>query len=184
MYDFCPNCGRPNGGSRFCTYCGADFEQTPIMKTVNGVLISCNKNVGDEKIPKGVTAIGDEAFKGCGNLWRLVISDEVKSIGIGAFSDCGSLEIINIPDGVTSISARTFERCGLFRITIPNSVTSIGDRAFANCRFLMAITIPDSVTSIGEGAFCGCIVLKAVSVPRNCQIAEDAFPKDCQIDRR
>ena len=77
----------------------------------NGVLEKYLEDAKKVTIPKGVTSIGDNAFRWCKNLTS-----------------------INIPEGVTSIGKSAFENCSdLISITIPDSVTSIGDRAFAGC---------------------------------------------------
>lgn len=163
MNDYCPNCGRPSGGWQYCPSCGADLANTPVLKIVDGVLIKCNENAGDVmSVPKYVVAIGKDAFKGCGNLYEIILPEGVTSIGEGAFSGCRNMEKINIPNGVTMIKARTFEGCwGLWKIILP-----------------------DSVTSIDENAFLGCRCLKVLSVPQNCVIPEGALPDACKIERR
>lgn len=163
MNDYCPNCGRPNGGWQYCPSCGSDLANTPTLKIVDGVLISCNRNAGYELIlPSYTVAIGKEAFKDCGNLYEVILPAGVTSIGEGAFSGCLKLEEINIPNGVMTIKARTFEDCwGLWKIILP-----------------------DSVTSIEENAFLGCKYLRVLSVPQNCEIPAGAIPEGCKIERR
>ena len=95
----------------------------------------------------GVTSIDNDAFKGCGNLSTVTLSDSVSSIGSCAFEGCSSLTSITIPEGVTSISDGAFAYCSsLTSITIPEGVTSIGDYAFYQCRGLTNITVPKSLT--------------------------------------
>ena len=105
-------------------------------------------------IPKGVTAVSDEAFSYCGRLSDVTFPDTLTDIGESAFYGNSSLTDLNIPDGVTSIGGSAFSRCvSLSEVIIPASVTYIGDGAFAWCSELSSVTIPASVTSIGNGAF-------------------------------
>ena len=57
-------------------------------------------------ISKGVTSIGNEAFKWCERLTNVTIPDSITSIGNSAFYDCSSLTSVTIPDSVTSIGDR------------------------------------------------------------------------------
>ena len=113
-------------------------------------------------IPKSVTIIGSEAFRGCDKSIReekgvkyvdkwavdsaygvtsVVLRKNTVGIGNSAFEDCSGLTSIAIPNGVTSIGDYAFEDCSsLTSITIPNSVMSIGDRAFSWCSWLRSIT--------------------------------------------
>ena len=117
-------------------------------------------------ISKGVTSIGNEAFKWCERLTNVTIPDSITSIGNSAFYDCSSLTSVTIPDSVTSIGEWAFYGCSsLTSVTIPHGVTSIGGAAFWGCSSLTSVTIPDSVTSIGEWAFSDCSSLTSVTIP-------------------
>ena len=128
-------------------------------------------------IPKGVTSIGDRAFRDCSSLTSITIPEGVTSIGDRAFRDCSSLTSITIPQGVTSIGGWTFWGCNsLTSIMIPDSVTSIGDWAFSGCSSLTSITIPKGVTSIGDWAFRGGNRLTSITIPKGVtQIGNYAF---------
>lgn len=103
-----------------------------------------------------VTQVGD--FASYGYITSMTIPKGVTSIGESAFKNCSGLTSISIPEGVTSIGESAFFNCNsLTSINIPNGVTSIGERAFCDCSSLISIEIPNSVTSIGYGAFKLCI---------------------------
>ena len=127
-------------------------------------------------ISKGVTSIGNEAFKWCERLTSVTIPDSVTSIGEWAFYGCSSLTSVMIPHGVTSIGGAAFWGCSsLTSVTIGNSVTSIGEWAFSDCSSLTSVTIPDSVTSIGYCAFSGCSSLTSVTIGNGVTSINDSF---------
>ena len=126
---------------------------------------------------KGVTSIGDSAFRDCSSLTSIKIPAGVTSIGDFAFEYCYGLTSIEIPAGVTSIGESAFEHCsGLTSIEISAGVTSIGNRAFYNCSGLTSIEIPAGVTSIGVSAFEECESLTSIEIPAGVtSIGHDAF---------
>jgi len=129
------------------------------------------------KIPQDVTEVSRDAFRGCPELVKVVISDSVTSIECDAFAECRSLKSIEIPNSVTSIGGNAFFGCSsLENIDIPESVTSIRGNAFRGCKSLKSINIPDFVKHIGDEAFAGCISLKNISIPDSVEhIGAQAF---------
>ena len=95
-------------------------------------------------ISKGVTSIGNEAFKWCERLTNVTIPDSITSIGNSAFYDCSSLTSVTIPDSVTSIGYSAFSGCSsLTSVTIGNGITSIND-SFSGCVSLKSFTVSES----------------------------------------
>ena len=128
-----------------------------------------------------VTAIGDDAFRGCSALKKVTIPQSVTSIGDSAFAGCHNLDSVTINDAATSIGNRAFTECPLTTtLSLGKKITTIGDEAFYDCRGLTSVTIPPSVTSIGKEAFYQCIHLKTLSFGENIKtnietIGDDAF---------
>lgn len=128
-----------------------------------------------------VTAIGDDAFRGCSALKKVTIPQSVTSIGDSAFAGCHNLDSVTINDTATSIGNRAFTECPLTTtLSLGKKITTIGDEAFYDCRGLTSVTIPPSVTSIGKKAFLQCIHLKTLSFGENIKtnietIGDDAF---------
>ena len=111
-----------------------------------------------------VTAIGDDAFRGCSALTKVTIPQSVTSIGDSAFAGCHNLNSLTINDAATSIGNRAFTECPLTTtLSLGKKITTIGDHAFYYCHGLTSVTIPPSVTSIGDYAFGECIHLKTLS---------------------
>ena len=53
---------------------------------------------------------------------------------------------------------------------------------FCNCKNLTSVILPEVLESIEEGCFWN-TKLKTVTVPKNTNIADFAFPEDCEIRR-
>ena len=68
-----------------------------------------NSNVKKVVIEKGVTSVGDYAFRSCNNLTSIMISNSVTSIGNCAIEDCMSLTSVTIPGSVSSIGEYAFK---------------------------------------------------------------------------
>ena len=128
-----------------------------------------------------VTAIGDDAFRGCSALKKVTIPQSVTSIGDSAFAGCHNLDSVTINDAATSIGNRAFTECPLTTtLELGENITTIGNSAFYDCRGLKNVTIPQSVTSIGDSAFGECSSLETLSFGENIKtnietIGDDAF---------
>ena len=92
--------------------------------------ITIPRRVSKDNVTYTVTAIGDYAFRSCGELTGVSIPDVVTSIGSYAFSGCKKLGAVSLP----------------------SSVTTIGDCAFYGCCSLTSMTFPEGVQSIGNSA--------------------------------
>ncbi|MBQ9887601.1 MAG: leucine-rich repeat protein [Lachnospiraceae bacterium] len=150
--------------------------------TVDGNEVEINGYTGNSSnlvIPYGVTAIGENAFKGSG-LINVEIPDSVTSIGSWAFMNCKNLSSIEIPDSVTSLGKVVFYGCiNMKSITIPNTITSLGYSFLYNCKSLTNVEIPDSVTNIGPNAFEYCSGLTEITIPDNVTSIESSAFENC-----
>jgi len=107
-------------------------------------------------LPESLTALGDDAFRGCTGLTTVTFdgTPALTTINKRAFKDCSALAAIAIPASVETIGGGAFSDCSeLASVTFPgtSALTAIGSTAFSNCESLAAITLPESVTTIGEG---------------------------------
>lgn len=92
-------------------------------------------------IESGVTGVGNNAFRTCGNLASVTLPDTLERIGNVAFYQCNSLAEVKIPNSVTEIGSNAFGYCALKEVTIPANVAKIGDGAFFKCSALTAINV-------------------------------------------
>ena len=146
------------------------------------------------EFPEGVTAIGPNAFSGCGSLAAITLPDSVASIGNYAFYRCPAVRYCSrssasalaltaagyafVDPEYPLLSFKTYEDetgmrtftvadCDVSAVSVkvPDSVTSIGNDAFSGCSSLAGIVLPDSITSIGSYAFYNCSSLTAMTLP-------------------
>ena len=121
-----------------------------------------------------ISAIGDNAFKGCQNLTSISLPVALNTIGKSAFAACHSLEKIVIPDAVYTIESDAFNPCySLKEVTFGIHVKNIGTSAFRGSEELTRITCTSSEPPIlHEGVFSSKIYQTAlVQVPKGSKAA-------------
>ncbi|MBR5060905.1 MAG: leucine-rich repeat protein [Prevotella sp.] len=130
-----------------------------------------------------VTSIGDRAFYNCFGLTSITIPKSMRAIGEDAFKGCGNISSVHISDLAAWCNIAFFNNSSnpmcwdLYNdkhlylngsevkdLVIPSGVTSIGQWAFANCKSITSVTIPNSVTYIGTAAFNSCPNIAAVYI--------------------
>ncbi len=134
-------------------------------------------NISKVIIEKGVTAIGEQAFSGCGKITEITIPDSVTNIKTGAFFECAGLTSIEIPESVTEIGHSVFYGCvNLKEITLPSGVETINSGVFRDCESLETITFSKNVTKVDFAALCNCSNLKSVTFENpECKIADAEY---------
>ena len=128
-----------------------------------------------------VTAIGDDAFRGCSALKKVTIPQSVTSIGDSAFAGCRNLDSLTINDAATSIGHRAFLGCtSLATISLGENIKTIGYSAFNSCTSinLTNVTIPENVTTIRPGTFDYCTHLEYIMLPAGLTSFQDSL-KGC-----
>lgn len=151
-------------------------------------------------IQTGVTAIGDNAFKGF-TVFKLILSDDVKTIGNGAFQNCGmtnmeynsTLAVESIGDyafygnklgsaiycdSLRTIGAHAFENNNITGFNGNNRAIKIGDYAFSNNK-LSSVTIANS-NLVGNYAFANSTAVKMeVTLPDAITTIPDGLFANC-----
>ena len=113
-----------------------------------------------ESLP--VTAIDEEAFKGCGKLVAVVVPDSVITIGNSAFADCKELRYVQLSSKLTKLGDYAFSGCtAMTGIVIPESVTSLSG-TFSGCTALKNITLYPTMKTIYRDTFADCTALKTI----------------------
>lgn len=130
-------------------------------------------------IPDSVTAIADDAFRGCDRLKDISIPSGLERIGAGAFILCYSLDSVHIPESVTEIGPEAFTTCSLlreFEVAQGNAFYTSQDGVLFNKDKTVLIRypeakadqtycIPESVIIVEASAFSGNQFLSTVTIP-------------------
>ena len=149
-----------------------------------GTYTGLNIEIPSEYEGKPVTAIANNAFKGCKTIKSVVIPDTVKSIGSYAFGNCEALTSVIVPDSVESIARHAFYECdSLQSITLPFVGGSKDDAenghfgyVFGAKNFSMNKTfIPETLntvvitggSTISKNAFYRCEYITSVAIPES-----------------
>lgn len=139
----------------------------------NNAFKGCGK-LNAINLPNTIVTIGSSAFENDSVLTIITLPESVEYIGSDAFSGCTSITTLNIPKGIEQISPKTFYGCkSLISIELNSNIKSIGAAAFKNSG-LQSITIPSSVTLLGESAFAG-TPIESILLPNGIEV----IPKKC-----
>lgn len=122
-----------------------------------------------------VTAIGDNAFKGCTYLTDITLPNTLVSIGVSAFDGCTKLSDIILPTSLKTLGNRAFYNCGITALNVPGNIERIAPYAFAGCDNLQEATIAKGVKAIDPHAFRGSNVNNVIIYANLDSIGERAF---------
>lgn len=156
------------------------IETMRALNVVDDVLVKCKDGSPLIKIPEGVVAVGNSAFKNCEKLETIVIGDDVKSLGNESFRGCKNLTALNLPVNVKHVGESSFRDCiSLKELVVSNPEIEIGERAFENCANLSSITLPDGMAEIYGGVFNSCKALENINLPSKLTILGESSLADC-----
>ncbi|MBO7253208.1 MAG: leucine-rich repeat protein, partial [Oscillospiraceae bacterium] len=131
-------------------------------------------------VEKGITHVGDGAFRGMYTDSIIDLPDSLKSIGNYAFAGCSDTITLSIPDGVVTIGDGAFkDMTSWISYALPYGLTSLGSEVFANCVQMVAPEIPETVTYIGSSAFSGCSNIRYILFKGQVPTFEDPSEADC-----
>lgn len=107
-------------------------------------------------IENGIISIGNNAFEGCSNLKEVYLPKTLNVIGSGAFKSCVNLETCNFAKPIETLPSECFYECSSLLDFSFDGVREIGASCFNACTGLSKIVISPTVNSFGELAFAGC----------------------------
>lgn len=95
-----------------------------------------------------ITVIGEDCFRDCDLVEKIVLPNTVKEIKKGAFKTCEDLEYVYLPEGLERIGKQAFDYCDeLSYVYVPDSVKSIDAFAFDDCPRLY-LSVPGKFNGI------------------------------------
>ena len=134
---------------------------SPAGDTVTSVAASAffdNTTITSIILPDSISAVGENAFKGCPIARASVPAPVVASVKNDKLT-----ELVVTGNGVIPASAM-YTAPALAKLTMKEGVTEIGDSAFSSCPKLSSITMPDSLKIIGASAFARCDKIGRVTI--------------------
>ena len=154
-------------------------------------IIYSDMGVNVIRFANAVTEIGEEAFKGCFNIFNLSLPNSVQRIETWAFLDCKNMEAITLGMGLRSCGKDAFEGCyNLHSLHIP-SMQSWCNITFAtkwanplyfaegliiDGESIKVLNIPDGVEQINSYAFIYNMQINSVKIPKTVtRIGKEAF---------
>lgn len=141
------------------------------------------------EIPRGVTTVGNFAFRACG-IDGITVPAAVISIGTEAFSGCEQLKRVDITDLESWINIRFSGGMAnplyyagnlyvdgeiLTDLIVPDNILSLGGWTFVNVVCLKSVTLHENIAGVDREAFDGCVNIESIST-----VAEfvGTFPKN------
>lgn len=121
---------------------------------------------------KKVIGIGEDAYKGCQVVEKVVIAEGIRYIGAGAFADCAELQKVIFPNTLRKIGKErmgwsekgAFQETKIQEVMLPDELAFLGEKTFFCCFLLNKVEFPESLHEIGGFAFSGCNALKRVNL--------------------
>ena len=138
-----------------------------LFEIEDGVLKAYNGEAPDVVIPEGVTAIGEDAFKGKAWLKSVVLPQSLKTIGPSAFKGCRRMRTPVFPESLCEVGEYAFNRChDIEELVFPASVTKVGSYAFLYCDGLKKVVL-EGPTSFGRATFSHNLALREIALNRD-----------------
>ncbi len=126
------------------TYSGSYTIKQGTRVIADGAFAGCNAE--DVALSSQLIAIGNNAFKDCKNLKKVVFYDGIEYIGDSAFEGCTSLNNIDLPDKHIEMSSSSFYKTGYYN----NGANWEGNVLYLGKRVL-DVRDNDDIVEIKEG---------------------------------
>lgn len=130
-------------------------------------------------LPNSITAIGENAFRRCNYLERVIVESVESWLAIDFANEyssplCGfrplyvgdsELTDLKVPSGISVLKPYSLWNCSSLRSADLGGVAEIGAHAFDGCESLESVTFGDNLRFVGDWAFNICCELKAAKLP-------------------
>ena len=125
-----------------------------------------NSGIKEMTLPKSIATMGDNVFRTCTNLEKVVFADEMQlsSLPQYTFDGCEKLESFTLPSSITTIGNNAFSGCSSLKTLELDNIVTIGSKAFYNCSNLKTITLPSTIQYLQNNAFSFCQKIEMVTI--------------------
>ncbi len=152
----------------------AHWSEKLIENSVPAGFLKGNEVIREVTIPKGVTTICRNAFRGCTSLEKVNLPDTVTTIEEGAFAEDGMLESISL-EYVKKLGDNAFQGTAIPSLTLAKGCVHLGKEIFKDSA-LASVTFKSDVGQIPQGMFSGCGKLESVTIDSPASaVGESAF---------
>ncbi len=127
-------------------------------------------------LPAGLTSIKDSAFYRCRRLQKVSGGESLKSIGEGAFVLCSDLTSFTFPEGLTTIESFAFQDTALSTVTLPASLKTCKELAFMRSVSTFNVAAGNPVYSSKDGVLYNKDKTELVAYPANKTSASFTIP--------
>lgn len=129
-------------------------------------------------VTEGITAIGEDIFRGCRSAEKIVLPDTLQTLERCCFRRFKRLKSIRIPKKVTLLPYAAFQDCtALQSMELPDGLKTMYADAFDGCSSLEKVVVPDSVTHMDRHVFRNCPKLKTIVLPKDLKKANLSFDR-------
>lgn len=133
-------------------------------------------NLESVSLPTGLTTIQDAAFYECYNLASVSGGASLKTIGEGVFADCFDLTQFSFPAGLQVIKGFAFQDTGLGSINLPSSLKTCEENAFMRAGTAFNVATDNPYLSSKDGALFDKAKTKLLIYPAKKAAASYALP--------
>lgn len=174
------------------------LTQVKLPATVQRFSNQCFRGTGlagEFIFPDSITSMGDNVFRDCTSLTRVVVNEHITTLQ-NTFFGCTSLQEVKIASGTTTLSGSPFRGCtalvsvyaneadrAVGTVTLPATVTKFDSYVFCDDTSIERIVAP-GVTTIGERAFQNCTSLTDVVLPALQQFSSTYTFNGCPLLQR
>lgn len=153
------------------------FNLPATLEILGEEAFACTQLTSMPDMP-GLRVIGQQAFRDCPKLARIVIPESVEYIGWGAFNGCNALWSVTY-NAVNAECAGGVSPRDLERIVIGEKVRRMPRGLYTGNTNVTEVLLPQSVEVLDPDVFSGCVNLEYVRLSDNITTISDGTFRDC-----